>query len=247
MTPKYVRGGIGDILLSLESAIAEKIVDVYSHYEQAPDLFAPFGVKVNRFEYFTSVEDLNKIFIPGEELERKAYPNFTIPESTLIPHEKVLGIHVEGSSFSNEAWSKRGQPTKNMSRLFLKKLLEQLCEDRYNGVFVYIFCAPSRAEEIEELMHMYANHPYLIVAYPYIWDSLSCVGHCDAIIGADSVIKTMGAIQRIPSVVLVGDYPDPFRDKVFLDPYVNDGHMHVIKYKNVDDVSPDEVLKFLPL
>jgi ADP-heptose:LPS heptosyltransferase len=57
----------------------------------------------------------------------------------------------------------------------------------------------------------------------------------------------MANILRIPSVVLVGDYRDPFRDDHFINPYVEDGHMKVVKFKDIDKVNPDEVVSLLNL
>jgi ADP-heptose:LPS heptosyltransferase len=245
MTPKYVRGGIGDMLQCVESAIAEKDVNIFSHFSKAPDIFFPFGVNVSRFELFNNVEELNSVFVPGEPLERKFYPQFSIPDNSLIekPSCNILGIHIEGSKFSNDVWSQRGQPTKNMSEVFLVNLFKTLPKKW----FIYLFCAPERTNEIGKLFADNAENDFYVISFSYIWDSLACVPHCSAVLGMDSSIKTMASMLRIPSVVLVGDYVDVFRDENFLNPYVNDGHMEVVKYKNIDDLNPKDILKLIEI
>jgi ADP-heptose:LPS heptosyltransferase len=81
-----------------------------------------------------------------------------------------------------------------------------------------------------------------VIAFDDIWTSLACVAHCHCVLATDSAIKTMAAILRIPSVVLVGDYPDPFRDQVFLTPYVNDGIMRLIKFTDIDTLNPSDMV-----
>jgi hypothetical protein len=55
----------------------------------------------------------------------------------------------------------------------------------------------------------------------------------------------MAAILGIPTVVLVGDYDDPFRDEVFLTPYVSDGVMQLIKFTNMDALDPLRIVASL--
>jgi hypothetical protein len=52
MKPRYVMGGMGDVLLSLEDALQEKEINLYSHAHAAPRLLEPFGIRV-RYEHFT--------------------------------------------------------------------------------------------------------------------------------------------------------------------------------------------------
>ena len=41
-------------------------------------------------------------------------------------------------------------------------------------------------------------------------------------------------MNRIPTFVWLGDYIDPPRDEMFIDPYIKDGVMKVFRYKDVD-------------
>jgi ADP-heptose:LPS heptosyltransferase len=245
MTPKYVRGGIGDMLLAAESAISEGVVDVFSHYDKAPDVYETLGVKINRFEYFDSYKALHSVFFPGSPLPPTKYPKVAWPTPCIhrLKQEKIVGIHVEGSAYSNKVWAARGQPTKDMGLEFLQNLFKEI--DKLD-VGVYLFCSPSRNTEISRIFMDNADNEFYTIAFPNVWESLSCVSHCNSVIASDSCIKTMAAIQQIPSIVLVADYADPFRDETFLNPYVQDGIMQVVKYRDTKDLSAREILSQLP-
>ena len=46
MTPKYAKGGINDLLLCLQSSAQEQVIQVYSHFKNAPEIFEPFGIGI---------------------------------------------------------------------------------------------------------------------------------------------------------------------------------------------------------
>jgi ADP-heptose:LPS heptosyltransferase len=247
MTYKYAKGGIGDLLLCVQSAIEEKTIDLYSHYAYADSIFLPFGVSINRFDYFRNIEELNSIYAPGESLKSLLHPKFVMPHSPFKkPIGKVIGIHIEGSRFSNEFWAKRGKPSKNMSDEFLVKLIQELQFAIPNVIF-YIFCDPHRTNDVGQLLASVVYGDYFIISFTKIWGSLSCVPHCSCVIGMDSAIKSMSAILSIPTVTLVGDYEDSFRDSVFLNPYINEGIMAVVKFNDINNVNPRDVVKYIEL
>lgn len=248
MTYKYARGGIGDFLQCIESAIEEEVIDIYAHFKNAPSFFAPFDVLLNRVEYFETWEQLHSIHIPGQPLDRKFYPAFEVPTPPLERPKKIkiLGIHVEGSDFSNQIWSQRGLPTKNMSREFMVSLFSELSKWR-EELLIYLFCSPDKAASIEEIFHKNTSNDFKVISYPFIWDSLSCVSHCDCVLGMDSSIKTMASILRIPTVVLVGDYVDEYRDSQFLNQYVSDGYMQVVKFKDINNMQPAQLFDLIKI
>lgn len=244
MALRFACGGIGDLLLTLESAIGDKCINVFSHFPSALDFYRPLGVVVNAFTYFSSVSELHSLSLSGEALPRAQYPRITFPKAPINrPHtSSVVGIHIEGSKFSNEASRQSGRPIKDMSFGLLSKLIYLLSR---SGIFSYVFCAPSRRTEVDAFLSQSGTRSFRVVAFENIWDSLACVSHCQRIIAVDSCIKTMGAILRIPTVVLAADYPDPFRDAVFLTPYVNDGIMRVVKYVDIDLINPNKIVHIL--
>lgn len=247
MTPKYAKGGIGDLLLCLQSAIEEKKIQIYSHFFFAPDIFIPFGVEIVRFDFFSSMGDLANLFISGDPLPIHQHPNFTLPNAPFRrPDKKIIGIHIEGSSFSNNFWEKVGMPSKNMTHNFLIKLVKVI-QSRFKEVAFYIFCHPSRSREIGQLLAPEIIGDYFIIAFPEIWKSLACVKHCDFVIGMDSAIKTMSSILYIPTLTLVGDYSDQFRDERFLTPYVIEGTMNLIYFKNIEEINLENLVEYIRL
>lgn len=232
------------MLLSLESAIEDGIIDVFSHFPNAEEFYRPFGVTVNRFQYFSSLNEYWSMCIKSEALPRTQYPKFSLPTALVEPPEDklVIGIHIEGSRFSNEAARGNGRPIKDMSQNFLARLIGAL-----NSIeaFPYVFCSPARRLQVHAMFKKNYNRAFKVIAFDDIWTSLACVAHCHVVLATDSAIKTMAAILRIPSVVLVGDYPDPFRDDVFLTPYVTDGIMRLIKFTDIDTLNPSDMVASL--
>lgn len=247
MVPRYARGGIGDLLLCLQSAIEVGNISVFSHYKKAPSIFQRFGVTIDRFEYFKLIQDYNQLFVPGEELERHTHPIFEMPAPIFQkPKEKVIGIHIEGSSCSNEFWKQYGAPTKNMPIEFFIGLMKATFS-KFPDVFLYVFCAPEREYEISAILRNEYIANATVIAFDDIWDSLACVQQCDFVVAMDSCVKTMSAILRIPTVVLAGNYKDSCRDQMFFDPYVKEGIMNVLFFQDLNAVNPNMVVEYITL
>jgi len=244
----YCRGGIGDCLQSLPAAIEVKEIDLYSHFKDANKIFEKFGVKINRFEKFEDILGLHALFLVGEPLRREFYPQIELPSppSMLKKTSKIIGIHVEGSSFANSTWEARQQPGKNLSRRFVTSLVPRLNE-KYPDATIYFFCSPERTFEVGGMAASCCNTEFYVISFEDIWDSLASVQYCDFVLGSDSCIKTMANILKIPTLVFVGNYDDPFRDEYFIKPYVEDGRMKVIKYSNIDKLNIEELITNITL
>jgi ADP-heptose:LPS heptosyltransferase len=242
----HVIGGVGDLLLSVEAATFAKEIQVFSHFSRAPDIFKPFDVNVYRFEYYRAVEELNSFYIPGSPLIRAPYwsPDIALPDPPFLKPKgkKVVGVHPTGSRLSNDFWSKRGEPIKDLSDDFLVNLLKQI-KARVSDAYVYLFCAPEDKGKTIEAALKAGVENFLIASFPDIWKSLSLVQHCDAVIGADSCIKTMSCMLKIPTMVLMGDYIDPFRDENFIDPYVKDQILYAIRFAKLEDINPETAIE----
>jgi ADP-heptose:LPS heptosyltransferase len=134
----------------------------------------------------------------------------------------TLGIHINGSPYSIATQKKFGMVPKNIP----VKVIKELISDAYN---IMIFGSHEEVkgmgiDEDDNLKH---------ICYPDIAESLAYVQQCNAVVASDSAIKTMSAMNHIPTFVWLGDYPDGPRDQMFIDPYVNDGVMQVFRYKDV--------------
>src|SRR4051794_4909036 len=136
MALRFVCGGIGDLLLTLESAVSDKRINVFSHFSGALDFYRPFGVVVNAFTYFSSLSVFHSLSLAGEALPRSRYPRITLPKAPIMPPNacSVIGIHIEGSKFSNDASRQLGRPIKDMNIAFLNKLIDAVSKA---GIFSY--------------------------------------------------------------------------------------------------------------
>jgi len=226
----HIIGGIGDILQSFDSARALRHVFVYSHYARALDLLRPLGIACT-FTHF-ELETYQAIRPIGSRLPYSSYPHLEFPAPRLETREPgpIVGIHPFGSAFSNAYWSARGKPAKFLGREVLLQLLAML---KPTGTRVLLFCAPDEAPLLRALLPPGAGTWVVVVAEDDIWKSLVRVRECTAVIGVDSAIKAMSCILRIPTIVLLGDYADPFRDRHFIDPYVRDGVLQVIRFRRL--------------
>lgn len=227
----FARGGLGDLLQYVTAARRARSIRAYSHYDGAREFFARLGVDAEHTPF-----QANTTFVSwaeaGTELTRDYFPNLMItPPAMSLPKDRkrLLGLHPIRSGYSNTFAERFAAPTKWMSTSFCVTLIKDL-QDSFDHVLV--FCSPSEAHHIPSLLG-----PSLalatVVAMPDVWDSLSMVQTCSAVMAVDSSIKTMASMLRIPTVTLVGDYEEPFRDRHFLHPYVQAGVMATCRYKRL--------------
>jgi ADP-heptose:LPS heptosyltransferase len=99
-------------------------------------------------------------------------------------------------------------------------------------------------DEIKPL-HLKLNKNLMIPNNKKIVDSLSMVSHCDLFIGSDSVFKTMASMLKISTIVLFKDSANHFRDRVFINPYVDHEVMHVYKYKTLEGIENIEAMQYV--
>jgi len=104
---------------------------------------------------------------------------------------------------------------------------------------VLVFCSPAEAHHLPNTLGHFFRHA-TVVAFPSIWDSFSVVPLCDCVIAVDSSVKTLAGMLRIPTVTMVGDFAEPFRDQHFLNPYVRSGVMRTVRYREFSNKKADE-------
>ena len=238
---KKIVGGIGDFLQGADSAIAEKEIKVYSHAKNASDFFSGLGVKAH-LQYFKEIEEI----YPMEEkddLSRHLFYNFTPPEKSVElaygnigNQDHVIGIHPLGSAFWNQHVKKQDIPIQKIIEPDAVRSLINLF-DKHSKIV--IFGAPHELEIYKNELKDIQNIVW--VDYENIWDSLCHVLFCHLVIAMDSCIKSMSSGLRIPSIVFVPNTHDPFRDQLFIDPYVDQGVMNIIKYNTIGDIEVDKV------
>lgn len=245
--PKYVVGGLGDMLQTLAGAKKHGWVLCITHFKDAENFYREMDVKADIIYFEKITPDLNhqiQTLTAGlAPLERHLHPDFMVPlkqdqfaQQTVEKHKgkkkKVIGIHPVGSKLSNEFWAMHKQPLKIMPLEFVKGLIKR------SNLYL-LFGTP---EELDSYREVLALKNVIPISFKETWQSLAFVDYCDLIIGIDSSIKAMAGCRKIKSIVLVGDYQDQLRDNLFLNPYVMIDLFKVIKFKQLDEGKLQEVL-----
>jgi ADP-heptose:LPS heptosyltransferase len=129
-------------------------------------------------------------------------------------------------------------PNKSLSKAFVQDLIKKLNTLHYK---IILF---GTLDEIKPLQ-LKLNKNLMIPNNKKIVDSLSMVSHCDLFIGSDSVFKTMASMLKISTIVLFKDSANHFRDRVFINPYVDHEVMHVYKYKTLEGFENIEAMQYV--
>ena len=129
-------------------------------------------------------------------------------------------------------------PNKSLSKGFVQDLIKKLNTLHYK---IILF---GTLDEIKPL-HLKPNKNLMVLNNKKIVDSLSMVSQCDLFIGSDSVFKTMASMLKISTIVLFKDSANHFRDRVFINPYVDHEVMHVYKYKTLEGIENTEAMQYV--
>lgn len=239
---RYIFGGIGDFLQSVDGIKAGEKVRVYSHFKDIEGFFKPLGVDSSSFYFEDSSFARDDYFIhSSERVKRSIFQNFKTPEKSVemarrnaTGKGRIIGIHPVGSKFSNEFYSRLGLPVKFIPPSLVKKIINK---DNYYFIF-------GTTEELKQYKREIEGDNIFWVEYDNIWDSLCHVLFCEKIVAIDSSVKTMASVKRIPTTVLLGDFKDDGRDFNFINPYVEAGVMKIFKFKDITK-EENEILNFL--
>jgi ADP-heptose:LPS heptosyltransferase len=234
---KYVWGGLGDFLLSIDEAKKEEVIDIYTHYEKAKEFFEEIGVKVDKVHVFKSMDDINNLdFQNRTKIKKTRFASYSMPyswgdiaaelgRSDLSPFSSkpIVGIHPYRSVFGNQVWMEAGFE----DQTFSKDLMVDLCKE-LDGVTKLIFGTKKEHEFYSDC----DLRDSILVDLP-IWKAFALSQGCHYMIGNDSAFKTFAASHRIPTTVVYGNYPDQYRDDVFIIPYCKSGVMRGIRYNTM--------------
>ena len=224
-----VDGGIGDFLHFVPFMIKNKRKYlVVTHFKGAKELMQAIKVTPDTVIYYSTepekVERIKQIALNNtiSQCPRHFYFEvnpFPIQKPLFNNGKKTIGIHLNGSKFSLE-W----QLTHNMiTKTIPAKIVTELSD--YN---VIVFGLP---EDIESF-GLEESDTVKFICYKDIAKSFAYVTQCDFVVAADSSVKTMSSMLRIPTFVWMADNIDTFRDQVFINRYVEDGIMKTFKYNN---------------
>ena len=107
------------------------------------------------------------------------------------------------------------------------RVIKELISDDYN---LMVF---GLEEELQPI-GLEVGENLQLISYKNPAKSLAYVSQCDAFVGSDSAFKTLSSMMKIPTFVWLGDYIDPPRDDMFINPYIEDKVIEVFRYKDVD-------------
>ena len=233
-------GGVGDLLQCLPIMLSHQKLKyiVASHFKSIDSLLKSLDIKTqkiytykNSFEYKRLRESIIK------SVEYIGCPrNLFFIRSPFISQKKLfdlkrktIGVHIGSSIFA---------PKKALPQAFLKSLIDTLIRKNFYVIFF------STKEEFKNAS--LTRHRNLKYAHDIdIVKNLSLVEQCDFFIGSDSAFKTMSAMLKIPTIVLMHNDKNAYRDRVFIDPYVKEGVMSVYKFEKMNKSTMNGAIDFV--
>jgi hypothetical protein len=242
----YIRGGIGDFLQSLWFARAYPHKDyiIHSHFKKAKEFYDHFGVNKTCFYPFDDFAGHNEqvdaiVKEQGEnspkniqETPRAFYSAFDFGEEANNASEalvdsfkekkNIIAIHPFRSGFALSVYASFDLPARIIPLSITKEII-----NNDNNYLIF-----GSKEELSNY-GLEESDNVKFVSFDNILHSLNTVKYCSKMIGLDSCFKTMSSMQKISTICLIGDFPDQTRDAFFIDQYVNDGFMKVMKVKDI--------------
>lgn len=253
----YIRGGIGDLLQHFWfiKNYPNKEYIVHCHFDGAKDVFDYLGVANCSFYKFKDMESHNSQVdvikadhAPEnqsdiQETPRSFYSDLDFGDAankaaedlinSFSSKKDIIGIHPFRSAFATSVCEEFNLP--------VKKIPVELINGIINSNFNYIVFGS--AKELSEY-GLQESENVKFVSFDNILHSLSTVKYCKILVGSDSCFKSMSSMQRITTICILGDYPDPIRDTMFINQYVKDGVMKIFKTKDID-ADKEDIKKFI--
>ncbi|MEJ0071671.1 MAG: hypothetical protein WDO24_26335 [Pseudomonadota bacterium] len=202
-----------------------------------PRVFEALGIPLEKFFFFA---DDDQLATAEDEIARMGpiapCPRVQISRSrrsrdrpTCSPAagRPVVGLQLGGSRYSIARLTGAGLASKALPTRLADWLMAKDVDILLLG----------SAEEIDS--SGIAETPRLkFVCFPDIVASLAHVALCTALIGSDSVFKTMSTHAAHPNDRLAGHTNrDDFRERIFIRPYIADGVLSVFRYATMDHAS----------
>jgi ADP-heptose:LPS heptosyltransferase len=242
-----IKGGIGDFLKNLPFVLKNKKLNyvVATHFNGAISFFSLLNIKISKFYFYKNLDNLTSIkkellkYTDLYDCPQNIYLDSVFFKKTkplFFNKKKTIGIHIGGSQFSIEEQKKQGILTKNLTPNFLYYLLSYLEKINLN---IILFGSQKEIKRLDLAKY----RSFKLANKANIIDNLAKVIECDLFIGSDSSFKTMSSMLKIPTILLLANNKDNYRDRVFVKPYVKDRIMHVIKFDDLSDQSIKLILK----
>jgi ADP-heptose:LPS heptosyltransferase len=223
-----IHGGVGDFLQHLPFILKHKSAKyiVATHFLDAKAFFETLGIQVSKYYFYDNADEHRSI---RRELKKISH-SYWCPKQVFfdaVPFKSakkpklktdiVIGLQIGSSRLTNSP----------LSIQFALKLIESLLK---MGCSIILF---GTKKEIDQLK-LKPRKELFFATDKDITKNLSLVQYCNLLIGGESVFKTMSSMSKIQTLVIHEDNNNRFRDRVFTNPYIKGGVMHVYKYKNLD-------------
>jgi ADP-heptose:LPS heptosyltransferase len=223
-----IHGGVGDFLQHLPFLLKHKSAKyiVATHFLAAKAFFETLGIHVSQYYFYNNADEHRIIRHKLKTLKHSYWcPKQVFFDAVPFKSEKkpklktyiVIGLQIGSSRLTNSP----------LSIKFALKLIEALSE---MGCSIILF---GTKKEIDQLK-LKPRKELFFATDKDITKNLSLVQYCNLLIGGESVFKTMSSMSKIQTLVIHEDNNNRFRDRVFTNPYIKAGVMHVYKYKNLD-------------
>lgn len=232
---KIALGGLGDFLQMASSAIKEGSVDIFTHSGDAGRVFFEgLGVSINTIEKFWTVNELSNLNINYSNLlDRDPFDLEGCYKALELSKENKiydLAIHPFGSYYSmhNDISLNR-----NIGKTFSYDMLQHIL-DKFRYKEIILLGTPQECSTFTELVKRNTN---VTIKNTSIWDAIAITCQAANFIGADSFLKTARTIyvkEKSSTTILVERKIDHFRDKYFIEPYVD--RANFIYYNSFDEL-----------
>lgn len=253
----YIRGGIGDLLQSLWFVCnyPDKEYVVHTHFKKTKEIFDYLGIKNASFYKFDDLESHNEqvdliLKDHGEnsikniqECPRAFYSSFAFGEeadeaslkliNSFKENKDIIGIHPFRSGFALSVYDSFDLPAKIIPLSIVQEIISS---DKNYLIF-------GSKEEFSRYGLLESDN-VKFVSFDNMLYSLNTVKHCKKMIGLDSCFKSMSSMQKIFTICLIGDFPDPTRDKFFINQYVSDNNMVTMRVKDIES-QREEIISFI--
>lgn len=223
MTVGVFVGGLGDLVLCLDAIKRHDAVKIHSHQNACIDFLEIFGLSDRAIpiaigEQFRGHPYTNETYITPSSFSTtiKDFQNDTKEEGLVYNTKTVL--HACGSAFANSFAKHNNLPLKKISTENVWKFIQKFKAD---GVIL------GSKEDLD------ANG-IALKALP-LREQLIATLHCKEFIGIDSFFKTVRLSAGLKAKVVIPDYADPYRDMVFINPYMDKNLIKLYRYSSIEE------------
>lgn len=237
LTNQFIRGGFGDLILSIDNIDKNKDLLLISHANRFDicDFVVSLGIHDNP-KYHNIFEPLDTNNVLYKEVKKSQYIDWIISTTySNLLIEKLENITLSKSVLIHPFGSKFALAVANMLNLPNKQIPSSLLDTIISIVYMYGY-TPIITGFKSELDSLDVNKTKaVLVEMSNAWTGLALAQECHGFIGSDSSLKTYRVAKKKSAAVLIGDYEDPMRDSIFIEPYVKDKFLKPIKFKNYKD------------